>query len=163
MSMRLQQILRFLSRSDRTTHLPLEALPAPDGRVEDGAQTPSRPPVCPDRLEVQTAIIQHLEWCVLFNEHLSSGHSDDIPLMPLPSAADSGLGRWLKKLLQTPCRTDPRLQALAKEHAHFHRLAERACTLARQDRMDLASTLLNTDFERSRARVLELLRALQKG
>jgi hypothetical protein len=29
--------------------------------------------------------------------------------------------------------------------------------------MDLASTLLNTDFERSRARVLTLLRAMQKA
>jgi hypothetical protein len=29
--------------------------------------------------------------------------------------------------------------------------------------MDLASTLLNTDFERSRARVLELLRQMQKN
>jgi hypothetical protein len=29
--------------------------------------------------------------------------------------------------------------------------------------MDLASTLLNTAFERSRARVLEMLRGMQKG
>jgi hypothetical protein len=158
MSMRLQQFLRFLSRSDRATRLPQETQPAPDGVL-----TPSAPPKCPDRLEVQTAIIQHLEWCVLFNEHLSVGSSDNIPLMPLPNATDSGLGRWLEKLLQGPCGPDPRLKALAEEHAHFHRLAERACTLVRQDRMDLASTLLNTDFERSRARVLELLRALQKS
>jgi hypothetical protein len=29
--------------------------------------------------------------------------------------------------------------------------------------MDLASTLLNTDFERSRVRVMALLREMQKG
>ncbi|HEY9096624.1 MAG TPA: hypothetical protein VIN35_12820 [Hydrogenophaga sp.] len=117
----------------------------------------------PDRLEVQTAIIQHLEWCVLFNEHLSAGTSDNVPLMPLPSAAESGLGRWLAKLQQDADGDDPRLSKLAEEHARFHVLAQRAYTLARQGRMDLASTLLNTEFERSRARMLELLRDMQKG
>jgi hypothetical protein len=29
--------------------------------------------------------------------------------------------------------------------------------------MDLASTLLNTDFERSRAKVLGIIREMQKG
>ncbi|MEZ5702259.1 MAG: CZB domain-containing protein [Burkholderiaceae bacterium] len=112
---------------------------------------------------MQTAIIQHLEWCVLFNEHLSAGSSDNMPLMPLPNAHDSGLGQWLAKQQRGPAGDDPRLQQLTEEHARFHALAGRAHTLALEGRMDLASTLLNTDFERSRARVLELLRTMQKS
>ena len=159
--MRLQQLLRLFSR----------AKCAPRVRVQDpptfvnapSNQTSPRPLRGPDRLEVQTAIIQHLEWCVLFNEHLSVGSSDNMPLMPLPNAQDSGLGQWLAKLQKSPAGEDPRLKSLNEEHARFHALAERAHTLARDGRMDLASTLLNTDFERSRARVLELLREMQKG
>jgi hypothetical protein len=52
---------------------------------------------------------------------------------------------------------------LLQEHQRFHELANQALGLARIGRMDAASTLLNTDFERSRARVLEILRAIQKS
>lgn len=58
---------------------------------------------------------------------------------------------------------DPLLQELADEYQRFHRLAAEALALVRADQMHKASTLLNTDFERSRARVLELLRSLQRA
>jgi hypothetical protein len=52
---------------------------------------------------------------------------------------------------------------LRHEHERLHELASQALMHARSGRMDLASTLLNTDFERSRIRVLETLRMLQRG
>jgi hypothetical protein len=41
-------------------------------------------------------------------------------------------------------------------------MADRALALTRNGHMSQASTLLNTDFERSRSRVLDILRSLQK-
>ena len=116
-----------------------------------------------DRLALQTAIIQHLEWCVLFNEHLSQEEHPNQQRPKLPSAKESGLGQWLAQVRQELGPEDGSLDRLTQEHEHFHQLAQNALNFARQGRMDLASTLLNTDFERSRARVLELLRQMQKG
>lgn len=116
-----------------------------------------------DRLALQTAIIQHLEWCVLFNAHLSLEEHPDQQLATLPSAEESGLGKWLIQVRQELGADDAHLDVLAQEHGHFHQLAQKALGYSRQGRMDLASTLLNTDFERSRSRVLELLRQMQKN
>lgn len=160
--MRLQQILQFLSRSNPepiTSTAPtmadvaIELVPASESTSSHHL---------PDRLALQSAIIHHLEWCVLFNEHLSVDASGQAPLVPLPSAADSGLGQWLEAVCNGPAGTDPRLKTLSQEHQRFHQIAQQALAFARQGRMDLASTLLNTNFERSRARVLELLRQMQK-
>ena len=116
-----------------------------------------------DRLALKTAIIQHLEWCVLFNAHLSLEEHPDQQLAMLPSAEESGLGQWLVQVRQELGAEDAHLDVLAKEHAHFHQLAQEALVYSRQGRMDLASTLLNTGFERSRARMLELLRQMQNN
>lgn len=127
-------------------------------------QPTARSPRAPDRLALQAAVIHHLEWCVLFNEHLSAaGPGNTTPVLRLPSAADSGLGQWLDNVRVGAQGSDPELDAIAHEHQRFHQLAHQALGLAQQGRMDLASTLLNTDFERSRARVLTLLRQMQKS
>lgn len=115
-----------------------------------------------DRLELQTAIIHHLEWCVLFNEHLSIEEPLNRHLAALPSVTESGLGMWLDNVRNGPAGHEPWLDELTAEHERFHQVAQKALGFSRQGRMDLASTLLNTDFERSRARVLELLRQMQK-
>ena len=139
------------------------AKPEADGELAAAPkQAATRPPRALDRLTLQTAIIHHLEWCVLFNEHLSADATGQTPLAPLPNTADSGLGQWLETVRSGPHGDDAHLDELTDEHRRFHQLAQQALAHARQDRMDLASTLLNTDFERSRARVLELLRHMQK-
>lgn len=120
-------------------------------------------PFKPDRMELQSAIIYHLEWCVLFNEHLSLDPTQVSHAASLPDANACELGLWLHRVLDRPGPCDPRLQLLSDEHDRFHILAQQALSLARQHRMDLASTLLNTDFERSRARMLDLLRSMQKA
>lgn len=127
---------------------------APDGRV------PTRQL---DRLDLQSAVIHHLEWCVMFNDHLSQiNEAKTPPLRTLPDAAQSSLGLWLQRSASRAPGQHPLFETLLREHRHFHELAEEALTLATEDRMDLASTLLNTDFERSRAKVLTLLREMQK-
>lgn len=157
--MSLQQLFRFLARSRKSA--PGPGSPAPDVSPAS-EQASDNYPALFDRLALQTAVIQHLEWCVLFNDHLSVDEQQAQQLPPLPNAEDSELGRWLEQVRQRLASGAPRLVALTEEHRRFHQLAQQALVLARQDRMDLASTLLNTDFERSRARVLELLRQLQK-
>ena len=158
--MSLQQLLQYLSRSRKhaagKTPLVPEAEPAP---VPPSA---IRHAVL-DRLALQTAVIHHLEWCVLFNDHLSVDEQQAHQLPALPSASDCELGLWLHHMRQGPAKGDSRFDTLVDENSRFHQLAQQALRLARQGRMDLASTLLNTDFERSRARVLELLRQLQKS
>lgn len=115
-----------------------------------------------DRLEIQGVIIEHLEWCVAFNDHLGMEPSDSAQCPALPGAAESGLGRWLAWALEQAEGRHPLLEELRDEYEQFHRLASQALAHARADQMHLASTLLNTDFERRRARVLEILRTLQR-
>lgn len=120
-------------------------------------------PALAHELDVQTAIIEHLEWCLLFNDRLA-GHSL-LPGQPitLPGAAESKLGQWILRNSSEAAGRHPAFAALRDEHRRFHDLAELALNLADQNRMDQASTLLNTDFERSRVRVVELLRQIQNG
>lgn len=115
-----------------------------------------------ERLDVQAAIIHHLEWCVLFNEHLSVDRTHTRHTTPLPDAQQSALGQWITRMDLRAAGADPRFIELQQEHLRFHALAQRALDHAHHQRMDLASTLLNNEFERSRARVLDMLRGLQK-
>lgn len=127
------------------------------------AAAPSGAPLRLDRLDLQAALIHHLEWCVQFNDHLGQVRPDEPPLVrTLPGAQDSDLGRWLRDAQSRAPGRHPLFGELQQAHAHFHDLAEEVIRLATEDRMDLASTLLNTDFERARSRVVGLLREMQK-
>lgn len=116
-----------------------------------------------DRLDLQSAVIHHLEWCVQFNDHLGQVRPGEPPLVrTLPRADESELGLWLQSTSTRAPGQHPHFAALVQAHQHFHDLAEEVIQLATEDRMDLASTLLNTDFERARGRVVGLLREMQK-
>lgn len=142
------------------------AAPPPGGSGLDGcAPMPgAHPPGSRiDRLDLQTAVIHHLEWCVAFNDHLSHIHqAESPPVGRPPGAAQSELGQWLLRSAARAPGGHPAFAELLREHRHFHALAAEALQLATEGRMDLASTLLNTDFERSRLRVLALLREMQQ-
>lgn len=114
--------------------------------------------------DVQSAIIDHLEWCRAFSEHLAS-HSVLPGQAPAPThPPQNRLGLWIQRTeLHSRVGQHPAYGALKEEHRRCHSLAEQALSLARANRMDQASTLLNTDFERSRVRVIELLRAIQRS
>jgi hypothetical protein len=116
----------------------------------------------PERLDTQAAVTHHLEWCVLFNEHLAIDSILARDIMPLPDAHHCDLGQWLARMHPRMAGRDPRFLDLQHEHQRFHTVAFQALALARNNRMALASTLLNTDFERSRSRVLTLLREMQR-
>ena len=157
-AMTLQQLLERLTWS-RNRAKPSEPAPLMV------APPPAAPVVLPlklDRLDLQAAIIHHLEWCVLFNEHLSVDVGHARHSTPLPDAQHSGLGLWIAQMSHRAAGGHPQFLALKKEHLRFHQLAAQAMEHAQNQRMDLASTLLNTEFERSRARVLEMLRTMQK-
>lgn len=126
------------------------------------APSPAVAPLKFDRLDLQAAIIHHLEWCVLFNEHLSIDPASGQHSTPLPNAQNSALGRWIAQMSLRAAGGHPQFIELQREHQHFHELADQALEHALNQRMDLASTLLNTEFERSRARVLEMLRRMQR-
>ena len=154
--MPLNKLLQMLRRSLRNGPAPAEPAPAPF------AAAPAMPRL--DRLDLQAALIQHLEWCVLFNDHLGQIRPDEPPLVrTLPGADDSGLGQWLQTSANRAPGRHPLFVPLQQAHAHFHELAEEVIRLAAEDRMDLASTLLNTEFERARKQVLGLLREMQKS
>ena len=163
--MNLQQLLARLpwSRSRNqpppTSHAPA---PAPVPEPESAVASPAIAPLKVDRLDLQTAIIHHLEWCVLFNEHLSVDATKARHVTPLPDAQQSALGQWITHMGQRTGSGHARFIELKQEHLRFHELACQALDHARNHRMDLASNLLNTEFERSRARVLDMLRSLQK-
>jgi transposase-like protein len=112
---------------------------------------------------IQKAIALHLEWCVLFNEHLGSDPDATQAPAPLPNATNSGLGRWIAQLHEAGQGDHPLLVDLAQENRRLHRLSRQALDFARSQRMDLASSLLNLEFERCRSRVLDILRSLQKN
>jgi hypothetical protein len=113
-----------------------------------------------DRIDLQRAIIEHLEWCVLLN--ICLGRDGVAQVAELPDAPTSGLGRWLASARTGALGTHPLFAELASEQQRFHQLANQALAFAEQDQMHLASTLLNTDFERSRARILDILRTMQR-
>lgn len=117
-----------------------------------------------DRLDLQAALIHHFEWCVQFNDQIGivSG-SETPPPRLLPGADSSELGQWLRRSATRAPGAHPLFAELVQEHRQLHLLADRALLLAARGRMDQASTLLNTDFERSRARVQDLLRQMQKS
>lgn len=158
--MNLQRLLERLPWS-RSRTKPADA-PTPVRVVDVEVATPPPMPRL-DRLDLQAAIIHHLEWCVLFNEHLSVDGQQAQHQTPLPGADSSDLGLWLAKMAQRQIGQHPHFIELQQEHLRFHALARQALEYTRQQRMDLASTLLNTEFERSRARVLEMLRRMQRG
>ena len=160
--MNLQRLLDRLpwSRS-RNLPTPGDVPTSPPSTVGGVAESRPMPPI--DRLELQAAIIHHLEWCVLFNEHLSIDGVQAQHQVPLPDASHSALGQWLAKMERRPVGRHPQFVELQQEHLRFHALARQALEHARNQRMDLASTLLNTEFERSRARVLDMLRRMQRS
>lgn len=124
---------------------------------------PEPPVLRLDRLDLQTAAIHHLEWCVQFNDFLGQVRPGETPLVrTLPSAQHSELGLWLQAAASRAPGQHPLFAQLQRAHQQFHELAEEAIVLATEDRMDLASTLLNTDFERARMQVLSILREMQR-
>lgn len=152
-------LARWSSRSVTITDPPDVELPsAAPVRAPEAA-----PPPPLDRLDIQAAIIEHLEWCVQFNERLSRERDTSRPAPALPDAVDSGLGQWLVRSRHGAPGLHPLFAEIEQEHARFHALADKALSLADSGHMHLASTLLNTDFERSRARLLDLLRTLQRS
>lgn len=156
--MNLQRLLARLFASRPT--------PPPTGSPRTPALAPApddhepQPPL--NRLDIQAAIIHHLEWCVLFNEHLTAASAQGQHASPLPGAHDGALGQWLATMSRRAAGQHPLFDELHREHLRFHELARQALDHARDQRMDLASTLLNTEFERSRARILGMLRAMQR-
>lgn len=159
--MNLQRLLdRLLGGRSRAPQPNKHAtVPVPTG---DPSAAPEQRVPRLDRLDLQAAIIHHLEWCVLFNEHLDVDTSKAQHQTPLPGPEDSSLGRWLASMSERAASQHPLFGELQQEHLRFHELARQALAHAQNRRMDLASTLLNTEFERSRARVLELLRRMQR-
>jgi len=153
--MRLNRLLQLLR--GKPANRPAEAPPAPF--VPAG-----EPRLRLDRLDLQEAVIHHLEWCMQFNDYLGQVRPGEPPLVrTLPGADDSELGSWLQSARTRAPGQHPQFEDLVQAHLHFHELAEEVIQLATEDRMDLASTLLNTDFERARMRILSLLRDMQKG
>ena len=159
--MNLQRLLDRLPWSRSRDLSTPGKIPASPTATVHAAETRPMPPI--DRLELQAAIIHHLEWCVLFNEHLSVDAAQAQHQTLLPEAADSALGLWLARMARRPIGQHPHFVELQQEHLRFHALARQALDHARNQRMDLASTLLNTEFERSRSRILDMLRRMQRS
>lgn len=157
--MRLSHLLQRL-RAGRSPALPGRPAPA---RPAVPAAAPVRATKALDRLDIQAAIILHLEWCVQFNEHLSGELAREGSRAELPDAGHCEFGRWLGGSAAGAPGQHPRFAELQAAHERFHAIADEALRLAREDRMDLASTLLNTAFERERTHILSILRDMQRG
>lgn len=142
--------------------------PRPPSALERGSSISAEDPeelLAQDiaKLDLQRALVHHLEWCVVFNDRLHRANSLLTETEAhLPDAQESGLGQWLTHAARLPIGQHSLFADLCREHERLHELANQALCHARNGRMDLASTLLNTDFERSRLRVLETLRELQR-
>jgi hypothetical protein len=163
MNLRNALFQRLLARWSRRSVTITDPAAAESPAMEPVRLPPQAPPPPLDRLDVQAAIIEHLEWCVLFNERLSRDRDASQPPTDLAGEQDSGLGQWLARSRHGAPGQHPLFAQIEQEHARFHALADQALSLADSGHMHLASTLLNTDFERSRARLLDLLRTLQRG
>ena len=114
------------------------------------------------RGEVDQAVHLHLEWCALLKRQLAADPNVGPLPAALPEAEQSGLGQWIASHSQGELAQHPQMVELALENRRIHRLAHEAIDFARNQRLDLASSLLNLQFERSRSRMLQLLHLLQK-
>ncbi|GLS15157.1 hypothetical protein [Hydrogenophaga electricum] len=131
---------------------------------------PASPPPAPDkpltrseRLDLQSAVIHHLEWCVQFNNLLTLPPGEQRTLPDWMNADLSDLGLWFVRMAPQPLGRHPRFAELIQAQRQLHTLAQQALQLNRAGQTDQACTLLNTAFERERLRVLDLLRTLQQG
>lgn len=157
--MRLSHLLQRL-RTGRVPAPPGHAVPAGPAMPATGTGQAAK---ALDRLDIQAAIILHLEWCVQFNEHLSGELAREGSRAELPDAGHCEFGRWLGGSAAGAPGQHPRFAELQATHERFHAIADEALRLAREDRMDLASTLLNTGFERERTLILAILRDMQRA
>jgi hypothetical protein len=112
--------------------------------------------------EVEQAIHLHLEWCALLKRQLAADPNVGPLPAALPDAEQSGLGKWIVRNSPAELARHPQMIELALENRRINRLAQEAIDFARNQRLDLASSLLNLQFERSRSRVLQMLHTLQK-
>jgi hypothetical protein len=150
------------TRGHRAFTAPLERNTTKDGLWWTGRAIDRASPRL-DRLDVQSALILHLEWCVLFNEHLSASATGNRMTSELADVEHCGLGQWIGRAQSQATEQHPMFAELELEHHQLHAVAVEAISLAREGRMDLVKTVVNIDFERSRARILEMLRSLQRG
>ncbi len=117
---------------------------------------------------IRRAIVEHVQWCALFNDHLSGLTDSVLPdtpsstdLAPLPDAVQSGLGKWLRENEKAFGTARETLQEIRAEQIRCHTVAKEALRLSRAHRFGQASKILNSDFERSRQRIVQLLRSLE--
>lgn len=103
----------------------------------------------------------HLEWCVQFHEYMSNPAAGNTVIPALVDPERSGLGQWIAQMSEQATGQHPLFAELQLEHHQLHAVAYEAISLAHEEKMALATTVLNTDFERSRARVLAILRSMQ--
>ena len=129
------------------------------------AYTVSTGPAAPlelDSGEVEQAIHLLLEWCTLLKRQLAADpHAGPMPAA-LPDAERCGLGQWIVRNSPAELSLHPQMIELALENRRINHLAQEAIDLARIQRLDLASNLLNLQFERSRSRMLQILHTLKK-
>ncbi|GAA6143738.1 hypothetical protein [Hydrogenophaga sp. 5NK40-0174] len=146
-----------------------EALPPNPPEHQGVASAPAPAQHYLSKKDIRHAIVEHVQWCATFNDHLSGTTDSVLPgaalpasgLPPLPDAVKSGLGQWLRDQEEAFGAARPVLQEIRAEQLRLHTLAKEALRLTRRHRFGDASKLLNTDFERSRQRIVQLLRSLE--
>lgn len=155
--MPLNRLLHWLR--GRNTPPPAARTAPEPSPLSQADQIPSRA----ERLDLQEALILHLEWCVQFNDHLAAPPGQHAPEADGMAADRSPLGQWLAAMATRSLGRHPHFAELVDAHRQLHAHALETLHLTSTGRTDQACTLLNTGFERERLRVASLLREMQQG
>jgi Chemoreceptor zinc-binding domain len=123
-------------------------------------ELPAWPPLVLEREDVQTALLHHLAWCELFNRQLMGIHDPAQQLKPLPLVHESELGQWISRKGQEGLAMHPQWKELRASHEDLHRVARQVLGHLAERRIDMAATLLNTNYERCRLQVMVQLKRL---
>jgi hypothetical protein len=114
------------------------------------------------RLDIDAAIAAHENWKARLDAYLAGKSSEDFRPEVICFDDRCDLGQWLHGPGRERLGKYASFKLLVDEHRNFHYHAANVVSFVESGRLDKAVNLLGTDFERSSARVIELLRLLKE-
>ena len=114
------------------------------------------------RLDVDAAIAAEESWKVRLDAYLAGKSTEDFRPEVICFDDRCELGKWLYGPGRARLGKYTSFKLLVAEHKNFHYHAANVVSFVESGRLDKAVTLLTTDFERSSARVVELLNLMKE-
>jgi hypothetical protein len=114
------------------------------------------------RLDIDAAIAAEESWKARLDAYLAGKSTEDFRPEVICFDDRCELGKWLYGPGRARLGKYTSFKLLVAEHKNFHYHAANVVSFVESGRLDKAVNLLTTDFERSSARVVELLNLMKE-